>query len=157
MRMVNQLPLPLLLVELIASNRWAVPGRTYLKSWTQFFNHGGLAIEGDLQIRLFSIDEMGEKTTKLSCELFPVKVDSDWKNSITKHLKAESVDPEKSVVIADLLYRTRFPDTLVVPIVLDYRYSIGSPRVICYPDDAFEKYWYEVSPRFEDFVRALGL
>lgn len=157
MTMVNQLPLPSLLVELIASKRWSVSGQSDLERWTQFFQHGGLAVEGDMRIRLFSIDEMAEATARLSQADFPVKVDPAWKGSIVNRFEPLSVIPERSIVIADLLHCNRFPEKLIVPIVLDYQCSVEIPRVICYPDDAFEQYWYEVSPSFKAFAAGLGL
>jgi hypothetical protein len=156
---INGLALPPLLVEFIELGRWNIPISADLKKWENYFQHGGLTLNGRPQIRLIHPAEMIEKTKLPSQEAYPVNLHPEWSQSITRRESQLplALDPTKSVVIADLFHVPDKPELLVVPLTLDYREFFNEPRVIFYPDDAFEGYWCEIASNFEEFADALEL
>lgn len=154
--LINGLPVPPRLIDLMLSGRWRIPAGADAKAWERFLNHG-LSFDRDPRVRLFDLDAMVARSTGLSRQRFPLKLDPISGLSIVHTLTPLDYDPGRSVVIADLCSFTDRPDDLVVPIVLDYRPGMWNPRVICYPDDPYDLYWCEVAPTFDEFVERLGL
>ena len=154
--LINGLPVPPLLIDLMLSGRWTVPPWWARKGWVRFLNHG-LLFDNDPRVRLFDLEEMQTRTAGLSREKFPVKVNPGVAVSIVHRLTPLDLDPRQSIAIADLSSFADRPDDLGVPIVLDYRTGTWSPRVIYYPDDPYDLYWCEVARTFDDFVKGLGL
>ena len=156
---INGLPLPRLLIELIASNRWKVPADANAQRWQQFLNHW-VGFDGPYpQVRFFQPTEMADKTAMLSQESYYVKLDPRVSGTVSR-LRPEAilaVDPVKSIVIADLLFRPMQPEHLTTPVVLDYRQSCNDPCVIYFPDDPFESYWCEIAPNFNALAQGLGI
>jgi hypothetical protein len=153
--LINNLPLPALLLELIAQNRWGVPENADEEQFAKIFKHGSPTTK----TRFFNPKEMKAKTN------FLLKHPEEYRTSFFKDMSSmenkifpKYIEPEKAIIIIDLynLSIPKNPDMTVIPICLDYRTSSDNPCVIMYPDDR-ELYWMEISPTFEQFVKDLKL
>ncbi|MCU0447048.1 MAG: hypothetical protein MUE85_19300, partial [Microscillaceae bacterium] len=131
--LINNLPLPALLLELIAQNRWRVPENVGRKSWQNIF-------KGDIELSeicFWSLEEMQRKTNYLveNLENYKPFFSKGWAGSLANKVYPKTFEPEKTVVIMDLIKSPIVSDNSINPICLDYRISLETPRVIQYPDD----------------------
>jgi hypothetical protein len=152
---INNLPLPPLLLELIAQNRWRVPENASAIEYMDIF-------QGDIdlsEICFWNLDEMQKKTDFIvrNAENNKPRFSKNWAGSLENKVTPKTFDAEKIIVIMDLIIPYNNSHNSVNPICLDYRLSLEHPSVIQYPDDVFEQYWDEVSPSFEQFVKDLKL
>ncbi len=152
--LINNLPLPPLLLELIAQNRWRVSENAKIKDWEKVFFKDYISLK---EITFFDLETMEKATNYLvnNSEKFKTEFIS-LKNITQEHtVFPKTIIPEKAIVIMDKdgHWQSEFP---ITPICLDYRISLDNPSVIYYPD-AWESFWDEVSPTFEQFVKDLKL
>jgi hypothetical protein len=153
--LINHLPLPALLLELIDQNRWGVPKNAGRKKWQNIFK-GYIELS---EVCFWNLDEMQKKTDFLvkNSENYKTQFSKDWIGSLADKVHPKIFDAEKTIVIMDLIKSPLESDSSINPICLDYRTSLDNPSVIQYPDDAFESYWDEISPTFEQFAKDLKL
>lgn len=141
---VNELPIPMLLKELLSSGKWKHPGNKILKSVVPFFKEEVVFLE--------TVEQMEGESHNL-CE------DLDWffEKDSDKDERANSLpyrDLKKSFLIA--VCKSPGDD---IAIALDFRTSLENPRVI--GNNWHSKIkgcpWEEISPTFEEFVNRIKI
>jgi hypothetical protein len=143
---VNRLPLPPLLVELMRTGRWQHPGDEAIKRAVPFF---------DAEVDLLSIDEMRRESRGKLADSPKL---STFFREVRHHAAPEPNelpwrDVDRSVLIA--VNRIAGED---IAIALDYRTNMEDPRVIA--TDWTQRggcFWREVAPTFTRFATLLGL
>ncbi len=141
---VNSLPLPQLLMELMASGRWKCPENSILIKVIPFLQEEILFLatleemDRQSQLDMDHVEWFYEKRSK------PGEASDDlpWRDS------------RKSIIIA-----TNKHTGEDVAIALDYRLSASDPRVIAtnWHGELPGCPWELVCPTFEDFTKQLGL
>lgn len=133
--LVFGLPLPIVLVEAINSDKWKTPSRQSLEKIFPASEIANPSFYGPVSL----YDEnMGWRYVPHGIEFVGSK---------RAGVLPGDIDQSKSILIGDL--------GIDRPIALDYRNSIDDPSVNYLRGDV-EAQWVEVAPNIESFLKALG-
>lgn len=148
---VNNLPLPALLIFLIQNGKWNHPGDEKLRRLIPFLQDDLMFVdikrmqsesEGQLEIADLPPLLPPERLRQVRGSKSPSPIELPW------------LDVEKMIFVA--ISREIGAD---IAIALDYRTSISDPRVIInqWQISDGNSLWREVTPTFTEFVECLGL
>jgi len=132
--LLNGLPLPGQLVDLIDKDRWIAPGEERIR--TVFGEKPSRATFYSLEDMQFENDAWATET--LLAYLGQADV----------NFPPGDIDPRQSVLIGDLGHD--------LPFALDYRDNAADPRVV-FLGTRVENRWITIAKNFADLVSALGL
>jgi hypothetical protein len=141
---VNGLPLPPLLIELLKQDKWQHPGEKVIREVIPFLLDPVIFIEAE---------NMHRQSTKYLeiMERWSFHAISGAKSTIPVELPWLDID--RAVLIAA---NKQIGDD--VAIALDYRTSVDNPRVVASDwHNNKQHLWREVTPTFSDFVERIGI
>jgi hypothetical protein len=142
---VNGLPLPPLLVELMKHGKWQHPSDKVLREIIPFL----LDPVDFLKVEYMCLESSGF----LADDEFSSKWNHEVRGSqSTEPVELPWLDVDKAVTIA--VNREIGAD---VGIALDYRTNMEDPRVVASEWRGGGHYWREVTPTFSEFVARIGI
>ena len=141
---VNGLPLPTLLIELLQQGKWKHPGEDIIQDVIPF-------LHAPMQFMVDS-DWMNSETRCFDDDLDDELFHQTRGSKSSAPIELPWLDCERMVFIAICKY----PGDDVA-IALDYRTNSDDPRVVASDLQDNEYYWREVTPTFTEFVERLGL
>jgi hypothetical protein len=148
--LINQLPLPTLLIDLIDQGRWKIPQTAVEEDYQTYFAGHYLTLAS---VVLYDLPQIISRTELLKKnKLEDDKVIKPYRFKKNRYDENIQMDYEKTLLIGDLLYHEQL---LITPIAL-YFHEVETPIVIILPDDSFDRSWLQVSPDFASFIKDLN-
>ena len=138
-------PVPLLLEQLIARQRWHHPGHEVIAKAIPFLSTTVNFIDSIDEMRLatsyYEFIECADGGRSFDSRMVRLNADLPWLDTSKILVLAESHSSEPHAVIA-----------------LDFRSDVKNPRVVA-SEQSYEKQasWQEIAPTFEAFVRKVGI
>lgn len=143
----DKLPLPTLLVEMMADGRWKHPGDGIMRDCVPFI-HAPLEFAATKEAMLFNSGPLMFDDGQNECERL-----SEYRGSCVSHRDLPWIDVEQTIFII----HNKMPGD-DVGIALDYRTGIASPRVIGgdWHSGSYLSY-REISGTFREFAELIGI
>jgi len=141
---VNGLPLPPLLIELLKQDKWQHPGDEVMRNVIPFLLD---------PVDLLKFESMRHQSTRFAEVVVRWSFHAISGAKSTVPVELPWLDVDKVVLIA---VNKQIGDD--VAIALDYRTSIEDPRVVASEwHDNKQHLWSEVTPTFSEFVEKIGI